>query len=92
VVYIEITEKALERVEKAKIVMENLSSKEVANINLPDLENYKFTLLNKLGEVKISGRAQNGKVTLNISHLSRGAYFIVIDTGIKPETHELIIN
>jgi len=40
----------------------------------------------------MSGKAQNGKVALNIFNLPQGVYFIVIDTGIKPETHELIIN
>lgn len=38
------------------------------------------------------GKAQDGKVILNISHLIPGVYYIVIDKGIKAETHELIIN
>jgi hypothetical protein len=91
IIYIETTKEALEMEARAKGIMENLSANEIANIKLPNLENYSYRILSKMGEVKMNGKAQGGKAILNISHLKPGVYYVVIDTGIKPETHELII-
>lgn len=92
IIYIETTKEALDMVDRAKDIMENLSAVEATNIKLPNLEDYAYQLINKMGEVKMNGKALGGKVILNVSNLTPGVYYVIIDSGTKPETHELIIN
>jgi hypothetical protein len=91
-VYIETTKEGEERKAKAEIEMKKLSAQEVSKITLPNLVDYKYHFINQKGEVKLMGNAFGGKALIDVSFLQPGVYFIIIENGSKPESHQLIIN
>lgn len=48
------------------------------NLELPDVKEYVFEVADIIGKRAVYGAANRGKVTLDVSHLCRGLYFLTV--------------
>jgi hypothetical protein len=87
---VELTREAITAIENIEAQKEELKEIDKQQL-IPDLLNFKYSLIDKSGNVLLLGKGIEGCIHVDVSHVRRGIYFLIIDYGAGTESHELLI-